>query len=90
MKDRIDYFGAIERGDVVGLRRLIERSPTLLEARTNPSYAPDRSLRCTGLHAAIYARRSDVAQILIEAGIDIEAKTAEGRTALHDSIEPRV
>ena len=84
---RDDYCAAIAAGDVVRLKRLIDDDPTLLDQRTNPSYAPERQLRCTGLHAAIYAGEPDAASLLIEAGIDIEARTVEGRTALHDSIE---
>lgn len=81
------YFDLIKRGDAEGLRRLVAENPGLLEIRTNPSYAPDRPLQCTGLHLAVHAGQTEAARVLIEAGIDIEARTTEGRKALHDSIE---
>jgi ankyrin repeat protein len=81
------YFEAIERGDTETLSKLVAEQPDLLVARTSPSYAPERQLGCTGLHAAVYAGQPEAARVLIEAGIDIEASTTEGRTALHDSIE---
>jgi len=81
------YFEAIERGDTETLSNLVTEQPDLLEARTSPSYAPERQLGCTGLHAAVHAGQPEAARVLIEAGIDIEASTTEGRTALHDSIE---
>jgi ankyrin repeat protein len=81
------YFELIDRGEAGELRQLVADRPELLDLRTTPSYAPERQLDCTGLHAAVYAGKPEAARILIEAGIDIEARTDEGRTALHDSIE---
>ena len=81
------YFDSISGGDLKTLKRLLADAPALLEATSAPSYAPDKPLRCTGLHAAVHARRTEIARSLVDAGIDIEAKTLEGRTALHDSIE---
>jgi ankyrin repeat protein len=81
------YFEAIRRGDVEQLRRDVERQPDLLRATTAPDYAPEKQLGCTGLHAAVYARQPGAARVLVDAGIDIEARTGEGRTPLHDSIE---
>ena len=81
------YFELIERGDVRELRRLVTESPALLQARTAPSYAPGRQIACTGLHAAVYAGKPEAARVLVEAGIDIDARSNEGRTALHESIE---
>jgi ankyrin repeat protein len=81
------YFEAIRSGNVERLRELVAERPELLEARTNPDYAPERQVSCTGLHVAVYARQPDAARVLVDSGIEIEARTAEGRTALHDSIE---
>ena len=74
-----DYFDAIERGDVKRLEELVATEPELLRAT--------KQLNCTGLHSAIYAKQPGVARSLVDAGIDIEAVTKEGRSALHDSIE---
>ncbi len=66
---------------------MIEADPSLLAATSSPAYAPERQTAATGLHAAVYARQPEVARLLLDAGIEIEARTTEGRTALHDSIE---
>lgn len=87
MEEAAAYFDAIRRGDVDRVRRLVKERPELLEQRTAPAHAPEQQLECTGLHAAVYAGRPEIARVLVDAGIDIEARTKEGRTALHDSIE---
>ncbi len=77
----VAYFTAIRSGDVSRLARLVAERPALLAATTAASDGR------TGLHAAVHARQSAAARVLVEAGIDLEARNAEGRTALHDSIE---
>lgn len=84
---RSEYFEAIGRGDAERVRELVAEDPELLRELTGPSYAPEQQLRCTGLHAAVYAGSPDVARVLVDAGIDLEAATLEGRRAVHDSIE---
>ena len=81
------YFEAIEAGDVERLEDLLADDPELLRARTQPGYAQDQEATCTGLHLAVWHQQLEVARVLIEAGIDLEATNHEGRTALHDSIE---
>lgn len=81
------YFERVRRGDADGLRRLLREEPGLVASRTVPDYAPERQIDCTGLHLAVYADHLDVARALLDAGIDVEARTKEGRTALHDAIE---
>lgn len=85
--EREAYFAAIVAGDAARVRALVAADPELLAEVANPPYAPEKDLRCTGLHIAIYSEQPEVARVLIEAGIDLEAATAEGRRALHDSIE---
>lgn len=82
-----DYFAAIRRNDVERLRQLLEAEPGLLQATTHPSYAPERRIECNGLHAAVHDGARAAAAALLDTGIDIEARTKEGRSALHDSIE---
>lgn len=74
------YFEEIASGDATGLRDLLGRDPGLLAARSAPGNG-------TGLHAAVSADSTEAAATLVEAGIDIEARNDEGRTALHDAIE---
>jgi ankyrin repeat protein len=81
------YFISIEKGDVETLKQLLGADPTLLQARGAPTYAPERQIDRTGLHAAVHAEQLETARVLIDAGIDLDACTAEGRTALHDAIE---
>jgi hypothetical protein len=73
--DRSGFFEAVEKGDVQQVTQLLDRQPELLRAKTSPSYAPERPPDCTALHAAIYARRGEVARLLVDAGIDIEVRT---------------
>ena len=44
---------------------------------------------CTALHFAAMVGYGEVAQVLIAAGADIEARTSEGRTPLHYACEKR-
>jgi ankyrin repeat protein len=82
-----EYFEAIRAGEVIGLERMLAHEPRLLQARTSSPHAPGAQDRCTGLHAAVYADQPEAVRLLLDAGIDVEARTAEGRTALHDAIE---
>lgn len=84
---REEYFDAIAAGRAGRVRELVQREPALLREVAAPAYAPEQPLRCTGLHAAVHAGSVDVARVLVEAGIDLEAATLEGRRALHDAIE---
>jgi ankyrin repeat protein len=84
-KDR--YFHSIEQGDVETLKQLLRADPALLQARRAPTDAHERPDDCTGLHAAVHAEQLEAVRVLLDAGIDVEACTSEGRTALHDAIE---
>jgi len=81
------YFDSVRRGDAGRLRELLDAEPALLAARTSPERWPEWPDGCSGLHVAVHADRADTAKVLIEAGVDLEARTGQGRTALHESIE---
>ncbi len=85
--DTTEFFEAIGNGDQDSLIRLIQQQPALIHECAAPPNAGDSGLRLTGLHAAIYAGQDAAFHILANAGADLEAKSTEGRTPLHDSIE---
>ena len=80
--NRTRYFELIRRGRVDELRTHVSSHPECLSARAGSEEA-----RGSGLHVAIGARQPEAGRALVDAGIDVELKNAEGRTALHDSIE---
>jgi ankyrin repeat protein len=85
--DATEYFKAIREGAVDRVKTLVVTHPELLGSRDRPDYAPGMDTHPTGLHVAVHAGQLAVARCLVGAGIDLEATTSEGRTALHDSIE---
>lgn len=87
---REQYFQFIHDGRVDELRTLIQLHPELLVERTSPYRSPSLQIRCSGLHLAVHARQLGSATLLLDAGIDVDACTTEGRSALHDSIEMSV
>lgn len=74
------FFEAVARNDGDAVRGGLEASPSLLDAR-------DPETGGTALHAAVAADAQEVAAILVEAGVDMDARNRQGRTALHDAIE---
>ena len=87
MSEAARYFDAIRNGDVIALRDLVATNPGLLATTTEISRSRCAVIGLTGLHVAIDAEQTDAGLALIEAGIGLEQRSSEGRTALHDSIE---
>ena len=81
------YFDAIHHGETLRLKQLLTANPGLIDETASPMDAAIKDNGGTGLHAAVHANQPEIARILLDAGVDINARTREGRTALHDSIE---
>ncbi len=81
---------AVEAGDIENLQHLLDGSPGLVNAavvdRTVRQLPTDtRAMRL--LHVAVGSNQKDSARVLIERGADPDLRNADGRTALHDSLE---
>ena len=74
---RHHIFSAIAAGDLDVIRALIEQQPEALDQRLSSRYNGQ-----TPLHFAITRGRSDILDLLIEMGADLEAPDGNGQTAL--------
>ena len=59
------------------IRSLLSSNPEAVNARERSGKTP--------LHKAVKSRRQDVAEVLLEAGAEVDATYGNGRTALHDA-----
>lgn len=77
------HLASGQSGDVSIVTQILERpeGQELLEKRTSAS------LHRTALHDAAALGSVDVVQCLVEAGVDVDARDAEGKTALEIAIE---
>ena len=66
---------AASRGDVSTVRELLERDPSLVDARGEEGR--------TALHFAVEQDRLDVARVLVDSGANLTLETAWGDTPLH-------
>lgn len=80
-------FDAVKAGDLDRLRELLAQDPDLVRARIPEHKSSAEQKSATPLHVAIHGGNVEAARLLIEAGADLEARNAYGRTALHDAIE---
>ena len=69
-----EFFEAVRRGDAMAVASLLEAHPDLVRASGDHAK--------TGLHWAAETDQIDVARVLLDAGADIEARTAWGATPL--------
>jgi|GEM_PF-6375751 len=75
---------AIESGHLRMVEILIHHG-----AEVNPEANSKRTLNWPPLHAAVYARRFDIARFLIQHGAKIDAQDFNGYTALHHAVSAR-
>ena len=67
-------FSYLREGELTEIQKLISQSPELVNQTDSRGFTP--------LIMATYFGRLDVAQILIDAGADLDAQDASGNTAL--------
>ena len=77
--ERLVLMQAVHRGDVAQVRKMIEEGVEVNFVERSPD-------RFTPLLRACYAGQYEVASLLIEAGADVSAKDAFGRTPLEYAI----
>jgi ankyrin repeat protein len=77
-----DIFVAAALDDTDGIRRLLDRDTTLLDAR-DPSVGPASARGGTALHIAASLGREAAARALLEHGADPDARSDEGHAPLH-------
>jgi ankyrin repeat protein len=83
-------LAAIQADDAAAVTALL--SGVSADAALASVTVPEGSLEqggvsCTPLHVAVYGGCWNAARALLDGGADTEARNADGRTALHDSIE---
>ena len=86
MEDK--YFAAIAATDTGELKDLLQAAPEVVRARL-PAVGdgPLCAEGGTGLHVCVQIGHVELARMLLDAGIEVDARSHEGRTALHDAIE---
>jgi hypothetical protein len=75
------FFAAVARGDEAAVRDALTRVRSLATATGNAVLGGEVA-NCTALHLAAYHGHEVLARVLVEAGADIAARSATGRTAL--------
>ncbi|MCZ6825374.1 MAG: ankyrin repeat domain-containing protein [Gemmatimonadetes bacterium] len=83
----LPYFEAIRSCDLARLQSVLDDAPSVAHSVLPKSDAADGTGGCTGLHLAVHSADVEIARLLISSGVDLEARSEDGRTALHDSIE---
>lgn len=74
-----DIFRAIQENDVKLARQVLHYWPDCVRLRRGPS-------ELTPLHMAINGGNQDMAQMLVDAGADVNAKSREGKTPLYQAV----
>ncbi len=82
-----DLFGLIEKGDVEGVRRVLEEKKKLPGKRLAEELVRKDGLGRTFLHAAIEIGSLPIIQELLAAGVPVDAHDRHGKTPLHIAVE---
>ncbi|MEO8179996.1 MAG: ankyrin repeat domain-containing protein [Deltaproteobacteria bacterium] len=88
---RLAWFAAVEKGDVEAAARLLERDPSLLDARRYRSEVPEGESRgsfgVTALHMAAQRGHEPLVSFLLDTGANLELRSSghgdSGGTPLH-------
>ncbi len=80
---------AVRAGDLDTMRAILDRSPELVNATTDPEgrLRPSEGLAMRLVHLAVAENHPQVARFLIERGVNLNFRNADGRLALHDCFE---
>lgn len=74
-----EIFVASNRGDLKEVKALLRREPTLAYAKSKGGFTP--------LHMASINGHAEVAEVLIDAGTDINARNLEGVTSISKAVQ---
>lgn len=78
---------AVRDGDADAIDSILAMHPDQAAARLDEARSPSGIGGMTAFHLAVHWVRPGVLRVLARRGVPINARNAEGRTALHDAIE---
>jgi ankyrin repeat protein len=82
-----ELFEAVLKKDAGRVRELVQRDPKLVSAFVDTDLTSEHGERSTAMHLAAFAGSEEIERLLLQAGADIDARNAEGRTPLHTALE---
>jgi ankyrin repeat protein len=92
--DALHDFGqqlvnAVHAGDLGTIRKILDRHPELVNAGADlpRQERPSDTFSMRLIHLAIAEAKADVLRLLIERGVDLNARNDDGRLPLHDCFE---
>ena len=80
---------AVRTGDLDIMRAVLDRSPELVNATTglDRRFRPSDTRAMRVIHLAVAENQMEAARILIERGVNLNVRNADGRLPLHDCFE---
>ena len=80
---------AICAGDLQTIEKILDSEPDLINAGTDPNQGvqPGDAHAMRMIHLAIAEAKVEVVRLLIERGVDLNVRNADGRLPLHDCFE---
>ncbi len=88
--DGARLVNAVHKGDLDIIREILDRRPELVNAATDLTQhllRPSDAVTLRLIHLAIAEDRTEVVRLLIERGVDLNVRNADGRLPLHDCFE---
>jgi len=81
------FAASVHAGRLEEVRKMLVANPELARSPAPKELSEDRFEGTTVLHVAIQQGHAAVAEALLDAGADLEARNTQGRTPLHDALE---
>jgi hypothetical protein len=80
---------AVRTGDLNAMRAVLDHSPELVNAATDLEYRlrPSDSPTMRLIHLAVAENQVEAARLLIERGVNLNVRNADGRLPVHDCFE---